>query len=37
MLNRRDSNVEPRRTPDDTEKEEENFPKLRTKEDLFDK
>jgi hypothetical protein len=37
MLNKRGPSVEPWGTPDNTEKEEEIFPKIRTKEDLFDK
>jgi hypothetical protein len=36
MLNKRDPSAESWGTPDNTEKEEENFPKIRTKEDLFD-
>jgi hypothetical protein len=31
------SNVKPCGTPDNTRKVEENFPKIRKKEDLFDK
>jgi hypothetical protein len=37
MLNKGGPSVEPWGTADNTEKAEENFPKIRTKEDLFDK
>jgi hypothetical protein len=37
MLNKRGPRVEPWGTPNNTEKGEENFPKIWTKEDLFDK
>jgi hypothetical protein len=37
MLIKRGPSMEPCGTPDKTEKGEENFPKIRTKEDLSDK
>jgi hypothetical protein len=37
MLNKRGPMVEPCGTPDNTEKGKENFPKIRMKENLFDK
>lgn len=37
MLNKRGPSVGPPGTPESTEKAEENFPKIRTVEDVFDK
>jgi hypothetical protein len=37
MLNKRGPRVDPCGTPDNTKKGDENFPKMRTKKDLFNK
>jgi hypothetical protein len=37
ILNKRGPRVDPCVTPDNTEKGDENFPKIRMKEDLFNK